>query len=151
MEVEGTGGLDLLDRVVAGAGLALFASSFLPWFRYSLDGGGLFRDTSSTVIGWRVGLGWGGLAALLGLVTAVLVLVGGRGGDTLPDVPLSRGQLQLGAGGLAAVVVTLKLLVGQHHGVYDVSRSFGLYLATAAALVFAGAGLVRYQREQAPT
>ena len=139
---------DPLDRVLVGAGLLLFLSAFLPWFTYSLDGGGVFRDISSSVVGWRVGLGWAGLPALLGLGTAALVLGEQRRGDPVPlPLPLSRGQRELVVGGLAAVVVTLKLLVGHHHGVYDVSRTFGLYVATTAALALAAVGFVRHQRE----
>ena len=137
---------DPLDRVLVGAGLLLFVSAFLPWFTYSLDGGGVFRDISSSVVGWRVGLGWAGLPALLGLATAGLILGEQRRDEPVP-LPLTRGQRELVAGGLAAVVVTLKLLVGHHHGVYDVSRAFGLYVATLAALALAAVGFIRHQQE----
>ena len=148
MPPEPSAGLDPLDRIGAIAGLLLFASTFLPWFTYSLDGGGVFRDTSTTVTGWEVGLGWGGLPAVLGLAVAGVVLAA-RWVDEPLRLPSTPGVRHLGAGGLAAALVTLKLLVGQHHGVYDVSRSFGLYVATFAALVLAGAGFVRFQQEQA--
>ena len=147
MPPEPAPGPEPLDRVVAVAGLLLFAATFLPWFTYSLDGGGVFRDTSSTVSGWQVGLGWGGLPAVLGLASAGIVLAA-RWSDEPLRLPLTSGARHLCAGGVAAALVTLKLLVGQHHGVYDVSRSFGLYVATAAALVLAGAGFVRFQQEQ---
>ena len=104
MPPEPSAGLEPLDRLGAIAGLLLFASTFLPWFTYSLDGGGVFRDTSSTVTGWEVGLGWGGLPAVLGLAVAG-VAVAARWADEPVRLPATPGVRHLGAGGLAAALV----------------------------------------------
>ena len=151
MPSEADGGgereLDGLDRAVAASGIVLFASAFLPWFTYSLHGGRVFRDTSSTVAGWTAGLGWAGLPAVLGVTAAALVLLEQRGVDPV-RLPLTRGQRELAIGGLAAALVTVKLLVGHHHGVYEVRRAFGIWVATLAALALATAGFLRHHREQ---
>jgi len=139
---------DAIDKLVATSGVVLFAACFLPWFRYSVDGAGILRDASSTRNGWGVPFLWGGLPALIGLALAAAIVATGSGRLGRPDLPITWGELQLGASGAAATLVVLKALTGERSGVFEVSRSFGLYVSAAAALALAAGGLARFQHER---
>ena len=123
------------DKVIVGSGLLLFICSFLPWFK--LD----FLGESITANGWDVGFFWAGIPALLGLAAAGVVLADKLADVDLPDLPISWGQAFLIAGGVSAVIVVLKLLIGED----IVDRAWGLFLATLAALGFAGGGWMKFQ------
>lgn len=132
------------DQLVAGGGLVLFIASFLPWFKASAVGGlGVGSETGN---GWDVGFFWAGIPALLGLAAAAAVLANKLQDVELPALPIPWGQAFLGAGGLSAVIVVLKLLIGEDGNAFvDVDRSWGLFLATLAALAFAGGGFLKFQ------
>jgi hypothetical protein len=127
--------LTTADKVIAGAGIVLFISSFLAWFKVEAFG------YSATANGWDVGFFWGGIPALLGLAAAIVVLVNKLTDADLPDLPVPWSQALFGAGALSAVIVVLKLLTGYH----SVDRAFGLFLATLAALAFAAGGFLKMQ------
>jgi hypothetical protein len=129
------------DKIVAGSGLLLFICSFLPWFEVSVAG---FSETGS---GWDVGFLWAGLPALLGLIAAGVVIAKMQGVD-LPKLPVTWGMAFLIAGGLSAVLVVLKLLIGEDSvlGV-SVDRAWGLFLATLAALAFAYGGFMKFRED----
>jgi hypothetical protein len=69
----------------------------------------------------------------------------------LPDLPVGWGQTLFIAGCVAAVIVILKLLIGEDDeglpGV-SVTRSFGLFLATLAAIGLAVGGYLKWQEEK---
>jgi hypothetical protein len=142
------------DRIIAGSGLLLFISSFLPWFDVSVSASGIGESGSESGNGWDVGFIWGGIPALLGLLAAVLVVATKAGSATTPQLPVSMGQAFLGAGALSALLVVLKLLIGEDApnglGFFDVdiSRAWGLFVATIAALAFAGGGYLAFQEEK---
>jgi hypothetical protein len=125
------------DKVVAGSGILLFIASFLPWFKIDIFGG------SHTLSGWDNFL-LGGLPALLGLAAAAVILATKMGTAEAPTLPVSWGQAFLGAGGLSALLVVVRLLTGEDF--YD--RSWGLFVATIAALAFAGGGYLKFQEEK---
>jgi hypothetical protein len=125
------------DKVVAGSGLLLFIASFLPWFKF--DFGGFLG--SQTANGWDVGFFWAGIPALLGLAAAGLVLASKLSDFKLPELPIPWGQAFLIAGGVSAAIVVLKLLTGES----PLDRAWGLFLATIAALAFAGGGFMKFQ------
>jgi hypothetical protein len=127
--------LTTADKVIAGSGIVLFISSFLAWFKVEAFG------YSATASGWDVGFFWGGIPALLGIIAAGVVLANKLGDVTLPDLPVPWGQALFGAGALSAALVVVKLLTGYH----SVDRAFGLFLATLAALGFAGGGFLKFQ------
>ncbi|HJR26194.1 MAG TPA: hypothetical protein VJ804_12030 [Acidimicrobiales bacterium] len=139
--------LSRTDRIIAVSGLVLFVSAFLPWFKAEFAG---FSDTGN---GWDVSFVFGGLPALLGLLSAGVVLATKLGNATMPDMPFSTGQAMLGVGGLAALLVVLKLLIGEDSPGFgvDVSRSWGLFVATIAALALAGGGYLAFQEEKSGT
>ena len=126
------------DKVVAGSGLLLFICSFLPWFKFDFGSFGGVQTAS----GWDVGFIWAGVPGLLGLIAAGVVIAKMQGVE-LPTLPVSWGQAFLIAGGLSAVIVVLKLLIGED----VVDRAWGLFLATLAALAFAGGGFLKFKEE----
>ncbi|MCZ7527514.1 MAG: hypothetical protein M5U14_14700 [Acidimicrobiia bacterium] len=129
--------LTLGEKLIAGSGLVLFIASFLPWFKASFGG------FSATANGWDVGFGWAGIPALLGLAAAVVVVLPKVAPDVkLPEAPW--GMIMLGAGGLSALLVVLKLIMGEDF----VDRSWGLFLAAIAAIGFAAGGWLVFQDEK---
>lgn len=148
-----------LPEIVGIASVAVFfIATFLPWFTVDVSG-----DTSGVLggvdfpsaNGWDAGFLWSGFPFLLGLAMLALMLVPKFAPDvTLPDLP---PFLPLVLGGLAAVLVLLKLLIGadvngagsaEAFGVsIDVSRSFGLFVALLAAIGMAAAGFLNMQAQ----
>ena len=138
--------LNRSDRIIAASGLVLFLSAFLPWFKAEFGG------FSGTANGWDMSFIFGGLPALLGLLSAGIVLATKLGNAKLPEMPFSSGQAMLGAGALATLLVVIKFLVGEDApSGWDVSRSWGLFLATIAALALAGGGYLAFQEEKSGT
>jgi hypothetical protein len=145
------------DRLIVAGGLVLFIASFFPWFSVKVHGGaGLgIGTTAATGNGWDVGFLWAGLPALLGLAAAAVILATKLGSATLPQLPVTWGQAFLGAGALSALLVILKLLIGEDGGGsigtvrVSVDRSWGLFLATLAALAFAAGGYLKFSEENA--
>jgi hypothetical protein len=145
------------DRIIVAAGLVLFVASFLPWFDVKVHGTGIagFGGTAGSGNGWDVGFLWAGLPALLGLAAAAVILATKLGSASLPTLPVSWGQAFLGAGVLSAFLVVLKLLIGEDGGGsfagvrVSVDRAWGLFLATLAALAFAGGGYLKFTEEKA--
>jgi hypothetical protein len=135
--------LNTSDKVVVGSGLLLFIAYFLPWFKY--DFGPIGGSVSFK--GGDIGFLWATLPMLLGLVAVGVVIANKLFDVTLPDLPIPWGQAFLAAGGLAALLVVLKLLTGYH----SVDRAFGLFIATIAALGLAAGGFLKFQEGDAPS
>jgi hypothetical protein len=136
--------LSTTDKIIAGSGAVLFIASFLPWFKASVEGFG-----STTANGWDLDFIWGTLPALLGLLSAFVVLATKLGNMKMPEMPASTGQIMLGVGVLAAFLVVLKLLIGEDGNSFvDVDRAWGLFVATIAALGLAYGGFQSYREGQ---
>ena len=136
--------LSTSDKVIAGSGILLFIAYFLPWF--TADAGIVSVDAT----GGDVGFLWATLPMLLGLVMAGVVIASKLFDVKLPELPVPWGQAMLGAGALAAVLVVLKLIIGEDAdgaealGI-DISRGIGIFLATIAALGLAAGGFLQLQ------
>jgi hypothetical protein len=126
------------DKVIGICGLVTFIAAFLPWF--SVSGFGVSAHAS----GWDIGFLWAGIPALIGLALAALVVAQGAAGFQLPDLPVTRGQALLGAGGLCALLVLLKVITGYH----GTDRSIGIFLALLSTLGLAAGGYLVFQDEQ---
>ncbi len=134
--------LSTSDKVIAGSAIALLIFSFLPWFEVDFGPFG-----SASVNGWEFFF-WGILPVLLGLVMLAQIAITVFSPDTkLPELPVTWGQVHLGAGGIAAVLVILKLLIGED----PASRAFGLFLSVLAAIGLAVGGFLKFQEEKAGT
>lgn len=128
------------DKVIAGSGLALFVFSFFPW--YGVEG---FNDVGRS--GWDYFF-TGIIPVLFGLILVGYVLVTKvLDGVTLPDLPVPYALVVLGLGGVAALLVVLRLLLGDEILGYDLDRKFGLFLSTLAALGLAGGAFLKFQEE----
>lgn len=130
------------DKVIAGSGIALFVFSFFPWFTIDAS----FIDYSESgwdyfftgIIPTLLGL------ALVGYVVATKLLDGVK----LPDLPVGWPLVVLGAGGLAALLVVLRLLIGgDDSGTGVLDRSFGLFLATLSAIGLAFGSFLKFKEE----
>ena len=132
--------LSTSDKVIAGSGILLFIAYFLPWFKvdFGVLGG------SATASGGDVDFIWSTFPMLIGLVMAGTVIATKLFDVKLPDLPIPWGQAYLGLGALAGLLVTLKLLIGEDPSEI-VKRSFGLFIATIAALGLAAGGFLKFQ------
>lgn len=136
------------EKIISVSAIVLLVASFLPWFEVSFAGIG----SGVTGNGWDVGFLWGGIPTLLGLVMLAHVLLSKFGSNvSLPDLPWPK--IHMGAGIAAAVLVILKLIIGEDDGGFDgveVNRQFGLFLATLAAIGLAAGGFL-YNKEKTGT
>ena len=133
--------LSLGDKVIAGSGLVLLISAFFPWFTF--DFGSFVGSVDQTgfdffftgIVPVLLGL------AMIGWVAATRLL-----DMSMPELPVPEGLMLLGMGGLAALLVVLRLLMGgDDGGTGALERSFGIFLATLAAVGLAGGGFLRFQ------
>ena len=120
------------DQILFGAGLVFLISTFLEWFSFSIAG---FSAGGS---GWDVGFLWGRLPFFIVLAMIIWVAVRRFG---LAKLPAEIPPLYLVGGGLVALLVLLKLIIGES----GLSRSYGLYIATVAALGVGFAGFLKFQ------
>jgi hypothetical protein len=139
------------EMVIGGSGIVLFVASFLTWFKAEVQGfGGLAAGTAN---GWDVGfLGW--FPVLIGMAMVALVAVRAFAPQVkLPDLPLPWGQVEFIAGCVAAVLLILKLLIGEDDGggLVEISRGVGLFLAVLAGIGLAVGGYMRWKMEPQST
>jgi hypothetical protein len=129
------------EKVIAGSAVAFLVFSFLPWY----GKGGYNRN------GWSYFL-FGIIPLLLAIVMAVQIGITRFTETKLPTPPLPWGQIHLIAGGLAAVLVLLKLIIGDKYRVgfsglgglsLDLDRKFGIVLAFFAAVGLAAGGYLK--------
>ena len=132
--------LSTSDKVIAGSGILLFIAYFLPWFK--VDNG---RGGSVNFSGGDVGFLWSTLPMLIGLVLAGVVIASKLFDVKLPDLPIPWGQAFLGAGALAALLIILKLLMGESVFGFDLDRGFGLFIAALAGIGLAAGGFLKFQ------
>lgn len=140
--------LSTSEKVILASGIALLVASFLPWFSVDL---GQFGSASGN--GWDMGFLVGPLPVLLGIVMAAHVAISRFMPDlALPDLPWPK--IHLVAGVAIAVLVVLKLIIGEDDGTplvdIDVDRGIGLFLAALAAIGL-GVGGFLYNKEHGDT
>jgi hypothetical protein len=142
--------LSMGDKVIAGSTIGFVIFYFLPWFSIDIGAETLGIVASADFNGGDVGFLWGTFPLLLALISVGIIAVRLFAPDaTLPELPISYGQLHMALGGLAAFLVVLKLLIGED-GAFGVSidRSYGLFLATLAALGLAAGGFLKMQEDE---
>ena len=135
--------LSMGDKVLAGSGVALFIFSFFPWF--GVDGYSGGRN------GWDFFF-WGIIPVLLGLILVGYVYVTKLNDSIkLPDLPIEWPLAVLGAAALAALLVVLKLLIGDSvdtpFGGVDLDRKFGVILSAIAAVGLAAGAFLRFKED----
>jgi len=131
--------LTLSDKIIAGSGILLFIAYFMPWFKVDFGIGG-----SVSASGGDVDFIWSTLPMLIGLVMAGVVIASKLFDVKLPDLPVPWSRVHLGLGGLAALLVVLKLLIGEDPSSV-IKRSYGLFIAAIAAIGLAAGGFLKFQ------
>lgn len=137
--------LAFADKVLGGSGLVFLISTFLDWFNVKFEGGLGLGTSFPGGSGWDVGFLWGRLPFLI--VLGMLIWVGIRTFAPQVKLPPEVPALYLVGGGLVAALVTIKLLIGEGRGESDIvsiNRSFGLLLATVAALGFGFGAFLKF-------
>ena len=136
------------EMVAAAGGVALLVLMFLPWFGGRLSGiGAPVKVPSHT--------GWESFATLFEflLVLAIAIAIGvavARAMGSLPPLPLEQGQLVMGAGLVACLIIGVRLLdppnlldVALPNVDVDSSRKVAAYLSLVAAGVIAYGGFMQ--------
>lgn len=137
------------DKVIGGSAIALFIFSFFPWYEFSVKLGTL-GTASGTRNGWHYFL-FGIIPVLLAIAITAVIALQRFSTVELPDIPITWAQVFLGAAGLAALLILLRLAITDKIGGLglhlDGSRKFGLFLSLLAAI-----GLVvgAYMKMQEP-
>jgi hypothetical protein len=139
------------EKVICISAIALFIFSFLPWY-------GKFSGSRN---GWDYFL-FGVIPVLLGIIMLALIAISRFTQTKLPDPPLPWGQIHLIIGGLAAVLILLKLIIGDSVGggsvlgtripSIDLDRKYGIFLSLIAGIGLAAGGYLKSQEpaEAAP-
>lgn len=134
------------DKIIVGSGILLFIAYFLPWFK--VDFGQFGGEVTAS--GSDVDFLWSTLPMLIGLLLAGLVIASKLFDVKLPELPVPWGQVYLGLGALAALLVVLKLIIGEDPSDI-VERAYGLFIAAIAAIGLAAGGFLKFQAgEDAP-
>jgi hypothetical protein len=134
--------LTLGDRVVGVSAILFLIFMFFPWFSYDVGG---FEIGDQSGFDFFL-FGWIPLLLAIAMVAQIGLT---RFSDTrLPAVgSLTWGQVHLILGAIAAVLVILKLLIGDDAGAgpleVDGDRSIGIFLATIAALGLVAGGALK--------
>lgn len=137
--------LSLQDKIILGAAALLTVSMFLPWFTVK----GYGTATSGFDYFMNGTLPW-----LLAIVMGAQVgLTNFKPDQEIPDLPIPWGKAHLYAGGAAAALIVLRLLVGESDGggFIEVSRGIGLFLATIAGGGLAYGGFLKSKEEDGGT
>src|SRR3546814_7458365 len=92
---------------VCSSDLVLFIAYFLPWFKVDFGLG------SVSASGGDIGFLWSTLPMLIGLVMAGVIIASKLFGVKLPELPMPWSQVHLALGALAAILVVLKLIIGE--------------------------------------
>lgn len=121
------------ERVIGISAIALLIFSFLPWY-------GKFSGSRN---GWDYFL-FGIIPVFLGIIMVAQIAIARFSETKLPDLPITWAQVHLIAGGLAALLVLLKLIIGDkvgggtilgtHIPSISLDRKFGIFLSLIAAI-----------------
>lgn len=134
------------DRVLVISALVFFFAALLPWFGESSVNGFAF-DSLNGFDFFFTGL----VPVLLVAATLALVLLTRFSNVRLPNLPLPFNQLLLIPAIVAAMLVLLRLLIGDGVDFGDLGRKVGIFLALLSAIgVCVGAVLKLQERDDAP-
>jgi hypothetical protein len=134
--------LTMPEKIMGGATIALVIFGFFPW--YGVDGAG--RDASFS--GYHYFLFCTIPVVLAVAVTVVIALKAIQPDTKLPDLPVTWPQAILGASGLAALLVVLKLLLGDDFFGFGLDRKFGIFLSAIAAIALVVGAFLNFQEAQ---
>jgi len=134
--------LTMGDRVVAVSGILLLIFGFFPWFNYDVAG---FDVGDQNAYDFFL---FGTIPVILGLLMIAQIAVARFTTTEMPKLgTLTWGQVHLIVGGLAFLLILIKLLLGDDVGVIvdtiDGDRSIGIFLSLIAAAGLAAGGLLK--------
>jgi len=129
------------DKVIAGSGIVFLISMFLPW--WGLDFGE-FGSASNNGFDYFL-TGWLPLLIVIAMVAVIYIT---RFTTTqLPKPPLPWSQVFLIAGGVVAVLLVLRVIIGSSEGSggfeVDLDRMWGLWVAVLAAIGVGAGGFLK--------
>ena len=129
------------EKVIAGAGILFVISMFLPW--WGLDFGE-FGSASNNGFDYFL-TGWLPLLIIGAMVAQIAVA---RFSTTqMPKIPIPWNQAHLIAGGVVAVLLILRVIIGSSEGSggfeVDLDRMWGLWVALLAALGVGAGGFLK--------
>ena len=134
--------LGLGEKIILVAALVLLIDSFLPWYSVDLGPFGSFNRS-----GWQSpGAILSIFAVLIGLAMAGVILVKNlaKEGTLPPNVGgITWPKIQLGAGGVAALFIVIKLLNESSQ------LAFGFFLGIICVAALAAGGVLMYRDEMA--
>lgn len=139
-------------KAAGGAGILLLVAMFLPWYEVSASVAGFSASDSGNA--WQV----------FSFIDLVLFVTGVAGvgiavaqlQNKLGALPVPPGQLLLGLGGLATLLVVFRILSVPDGDIpdgidgIDVGRKFGLFVGLLAAAGVAYAGTLFSKEPAAP-
>jgi hypothetical protein len=141
------------ELVMLGGAVAVFLGTFLTWFKAEVKGFEGFNvgGASTTVNGFHYFL-QGTLPWILSIALAAVIIIKAF----VPNVklpatvgPLTWAQAYLAAGGLIALLILSRLLIGESGNAFvDVSRGIGLFLASLGAIAIAVGAFLKYQGKE---
>jgi hypothetical protein len=141
------------ERIIGGAGVLLFADSFLPWFRYCLAIGNVgvlsIHQPCASRGAWTNTLSVLALLVAIAMVAQIGVHHFSTARMSAPGT-MSWGQAHLFAGFAVLALVVLQSLAGYHPYGISWHRAFGIYVGLVCAAGLAYGGMVR-SREPEPT
>jgi hypothetical protein len=136
--------LTLGDRVVAISAILLLIFAFFPWFNYSIAGFDVGDEN-----GYDFFL-FGTIPVILGILMVVQIALTRFSQTKMPAVgSLTWGQVHVIAGGLALLLVLIKLLIGSSVDIpltdddFDGDRAFGIFLALISAAGLTAGGFLK--------
>jgi len=125
------------DWLVIGGGLVFLIGGFLDWFQFEgLSGPNAFDFTLTGLVPWIL---------VVGAAVVTVLIAGGQ----LKTGNTPWSLIILGATGLGAVLVLLRLIIGSSVGSgsseVDLDRAGGLWICAIAAVVSAAGAFLAYQ------
>ena len=129
------------DKVIVGSGILFLISMFLPWWGLDL---GEFGTASNNGFDYFL-TGWLPLLIVIAMVAVIYIT---RFTTTeLPKPPLPWSQVFLIAGGVVAVLLVLRVIIGSSEGSggfeVDLDRMWGLWVALLAAIGVGAGGFLK--------
>lgn len=133
------------EKVICASGILFLIAMFLPW--WGLDFGDFGSASNS---GWDYFL-TGILPLLIVVAMVAQILLTKFSSTQLPAPPLPWNQLHLIAGGVVAVLLVLRVIIGSSEGSgafeVDLDRMYGLWVALVAAI---GVGVGGFLKSKEP-
>lgn len=151
--------LTLSDKVIGASAILLLIFSFFPWYDFTVSSSiAGIHGTGGGRNGWSYFL-FGIIPVLLALIMLAQIIIVRFTETKLPDLPITWAQVHVIAGGLAAFLILLRVVLADSRGTggfslagtgihVSANRKFGLFLALLAAIGLV-VGAVMKMREPA--